>query len=51
MNKIKKEKKIAWLTRPFEERDMAPVPPGWIIGPPAVVGIASGKAGTSLGKT
>ena len=47
MNKIKKEKKIAWLTRPFEERDMAPVPPGWIIGPPAFVGIASGKAGTS----
>lgn len=35
------------MKRPFETKDLLPVPEGWRVGPPDFVGIASGKAGTS----
>lgn len=35
------------MLRPFMERDMAPLPPHWSVGPPNFVGVASGKAGTT----
>ncbi len=35
------------MLRPFVTGDMHPLPRGWKTGPPAFVGVASGKAGTS----
>lgn len=36
-----------WKRRPFEPRDLLPVPEGYEVRPPDFVGIASAKAGTS----
>ena len=36
-----------WKTRPFEPRDLLPVPEGYVVRPPDFVGIASAKAGTT----
>lgn len=37
----------ASLVRPFGRDDLAPVPPGWRVGPPDYVGVGCGKAGSS----
>jgi hypothetical protein len=36
-----------WIIRPFESKELLPVPNGRQIGPPDFVGVASGKAGTT----
>lgn len=38
---------LEWIQRPFTRRDLAPVPDGWVTGPPDFIGVGCGKAGSS----
>lgn len=38
---------LEWIQRPFTRSDLAPVPAGWRVGPPAFIGVGCGKAGSS----
>ena len=38
---------LEWIQRPFTRRDLAPVPHGWVTGPPDFIGVGCGKAGSS----
>jgi len=44
---LQKQQTNPLMTRPFESKDLLPIPEDWKVGPPDFVGIASGKAGTS----
>jgi hypothetical protein len=45
--RARRRRRRQWKTRPFEPRDLVPVPEGYVVKPPDFVGIASAKAGTT----